>query len=92
MAKKVNEPTELKRYNEFKQKNPDTILLIRVGDLYETFSADAKRYQRFWIYLYIAILKVSSRELIGSAFLMTGLMFTYPNLYVPASESQSVRR
>ncbi len=43
MAKKVNEPTELKRYNEFKQKNPDTILLIRVGDLYETFSADAKK-------------------------------------------------
>ena len=43
MAKKVNEPTELKRYNELKQKYPDTILLIRVGDLYETFSADAKK-------------------------------------------------
>ncbi len=43
MAKKETESSELKRYNELKQKYPDATPLLRVGDFYETFSADAKK-------------------------------------------------
>lgn len=33
--------TILKQYEEIKQKHPDAVLLFRVGDFYETYSADA---------------------------------------------------
>lgn len=41
MAKKIVETPLMKQYLEMKQKHPDAILLFRVGDFYETFSADA---------------------------------------------------
>jgi len=31
----------MRQYNEFKAKYPDSILLFRVGDFYETFGQDA---------------------------------------------------
>ena len=31
----------MKQYNRIKVKHPDTVLLFRVGDFYETFGADA---------------------------------------------------
>ena len=31
----------MKQYNRIKAKHPDTVLLFRVGDFYETFGADA---------------------------------------------------
>ncbi|MGY8902355.1 MAG: MutS N-terminal domain-containing protein, partial [Flavobacteriales bacterium] len=31
----------MKQYNRIKEKHPDTILLFRVGDFYETFGEDA---------------------------------------------------
>ena len=31
----------MKQYNELKAQHPDTILLFRVGDFYETFGSDA---------------------------------------------------
>ena len=31
----------MKQYFDIKTKNPDAILLFRVGDFYETFGADA---------------------------------------------------
>ena len=31
------------QYDEIKAKHPDTLLLFRVGDFYETFDEDAKR-------------------------------------------------
>ena len=31
----------MKQYNDIKSKYPDTILLFRVGDFYETFGEDA---------------------------------------------------
>ncbi|HIO16090.1 MAG TPA: hypothetical protein EYN19_04515, partial [Flavobacteriales bacterium] len=31
----------MKQYNSIKVKHPDTILLFRVGDFYETFGEDA---------------------------------------------------
>jgi len=31
----------MKQYNRIKEKHPDTILLFRVGDFYETFGQDA---------------------------------------------------
>lgn len=41
MAKKVVETPLMKQYLEMKQRHPDTILLFRVGDFYETFCDDA---------------------------------------------------
>ncbi len=32
----------MQQYNELKRKNPDTILLFRLGDFYEAFNEDAK--------------------------------------------------
>lgn len=37
----INETPLMKQYNSMKQKYPDTILLFRVGDFYETFGGDA---------------------------------------------------
>ena len=37
----VKETPLMKQYNQVKQKYPDTILLFRVGDFYETFGDDA---------------------------------------------------
>ena len=31
----------MKQYNQIKSKNPDALLLFRVGDFYETFGKDA---------------------------------------------------
>ena len=33
----------MRQYNEIKVKHPDTLLLIRVGDFYETFNDDARK-------------------------------------------------
>ena len=42
MSSKVSKETPLmKQYREIKEKYPDSILLFRVGDLYETFHEDA---------------------------------------------------
>ena len=41
MAKKIAETPLMKQYLEMKRRHPDAILLFRVGDFYETFSADA---------------------------------------------------
>ena len=42
MAKEKSTTTPLmKQYNELKAQHPDTILLFRVGDFYETFGEDA---------------------------------------------------
>jgi DNA mismatch repair protein MutS len=42
MAKEKATTTPLmKQYNELKAQHPDTILLFRVGDFYETFGSDA---------------------------------------------------
>ena len=41
MAKKIAETPLMKQYLELKGKQPDAILLFRVGDFYETFSDDA---------------------------------------------------
>lgn len=38
---KIVETPMMKQYIEIKKKHPDAILLFRVGDFYETFSADA---------------------------------------------------
>jgi DNA mismatch repair protein MutS len=40
MKKKKDTPL-VKQYNEIKAKNPDTILLFRLGDFFETFNDDA---------------------------------------------------
>ncbi len=40
-AKKVVETPLMKQYYSIKEKNPDAILLFRVGDFYETFGEDA---------------------------------------------------
>lgn len=40
--KKPAETPLMKQYNEIKAKYPDTILLFRVGDFYETFDVDAE--------------------------------------------------
>jgi DNA mismatch repair protein MutS len=41
MAKEIVETPLMRQYFEIKSKHPDAILLFRVGDFYETFSADA---------------------------------------------------
>jgi len=41
--KNIVETPLMKQYNAIKAKNPDAILLFRVGDFYETFSDDAIR-------------------------------------------------
>jgi len=41
--KKYAETPLMKQYYEIKSKNPDAILLFRVGDFYETFGEDAKK-------------------------------------------------
>ncbi|MDR1371585.1 MAG: DNA mismatch repair protein MutS [Dysgonamonadaceae bacterium] len=41
MQSKIAETPLMKQYAEIKAKHPDAILLFRVGDFYETFSADA---------------------------------------------------
>ncbi len=44
MSKTKKSPVEtplMKQYNQIKAKNPDAILLFRVGDFYETFGNDA---------------------------------------------------
>ena len=41
MAKEIVETPLMKQYVEMKAKHPHAILLFRVGDFYETFSADA---------------------------------------------------
>ena len=33
----------MRQYNEIKTKYPDTLLLFRVGDFYETFNNDARK-------------------------------------------------
>ena len=40
---KVAETPLMKQYNEIKAKYPDTLLLFRVGDFYETFDTDAEK-------------------------------------------------
>lgn len=40
MAKVTMTPL-MKQYHEMKTKHPDAVLLLRVGDFYETFSDDA---------------------------------------------------
>ncbi|GIR99256.1 MAG: hypothetical protein CM15mP102_00770 [Flavobacteriales bacterium] len=37
----------MKQYNDIKSKYPNTILLFRVGDFYETFGEDAILASRF---------------------------------------------
>ena len=32
----------MRQYNEIKSRNPDTVLLYRMGDFYEMFNEDAK--------------------------------------------------
>lgn len=41
MATKKTETPLMRQYNQIKQKHPDTLLLFRVGDFYETFGEDA---------------------------------------------------
>ncbi|MDR2622186.1 MAG: DNA mismatch repair protein MutS [Dysgonamonadaceae bacterium] len=41
MVKTIVETPLMKQYIEMKTKHPDAVLLFRVGDFYETFSADA---------------------------------------------------
>ena len=41
MAKEIVETPLMKQYFEMKAKHPDAVLLVRVGDFYETFSSDA---------------------------------------------------
>ena len=41
MAKAAKETPLMKQYNRIKAKYPDTLLLFRVGDFYETFGKDA---------------------------------------------------
>ena len=41
VSKAIVETPLMKQYFEIKSKHPDAILLFRVGDFYETFSADA---------------------------------------------------
>ncbi len=43
MAKKRAETPLMKQYNEIKFRYPDSVLLFRVGDFYETFGDDAIR-------------------------------------------------
>lgn len=38
----------MKQYQQVKAKHPDTILLFRMGDFYETFEEDAKPPRRYW--------------------------------------------
>ena len=40
-GKKVSDTPLMKQYNSLKAQYPDTILLFRVGDFYETFGQDA---------------------------------------------------
>ena len=41
------EPTPMmKQYQQFKQDHPDSILLFRMGDFYETFYDDAREASR----------------------------------------------
>jgi DNA mismatch repair protein MutS len=41
IKKEKKETPLMKQYNEIKEQYPDTILLFRVGDFYETFGSDA---------------------------------------------------
>ena len=41
----------MRQYNEIKTKYPDTLLLFRVGDFYETFNDDRKFEKKDLIYL-----------------------------------------
>ena len=41
--KKIAETPLMKQYNDIKAKYPDTMLLFRVGDFYETFDTDAEK-------------------------------------------------
>ena len=41
MSKVKSETPLMKQYNLIKSKYPDTLLLFRVGDFYETFGQDA---------------------------------------------------
>jgi len=41
MAKKAVKTPLMRQYYSIKDKNPDAILLFRVGDFYETFEEDA---------------------------------------------------
>ena len=41
MQKNIKETPLIKQYNEIKSKYPETLLLFRVGDFYETFGDDA---------------------------------------------------
>ncbi|MDR0542109.1 MAG: DNA mismatch repair protein MutS [Dysgonamonadaceae bacterium] len=41
MSKNIVETPLMRQYVEMKSKHPDAVLLFRVGDFYETFSADA---------------------------------------------------
>ena len=43
VAKSSKETPLMKQYNQIKGKNPDALLLFRVGDFYETFGTDAVR-------------------------------------------------
>jgi DNA mismatch repair protein MutS len=36
----------MRQYNQIKEEHPETILLFRVGDFYETFGSDAELVSR----------------------------------------------
>lgn len=44
--KSSGETPLMKQYNQIKAKHPDTLLLFRVGDFYETFGEDAVKASR----------------------------------------------
>ena len=51
MAKKDNKNNKIspgrKQYLTLKKNNPNSLLLVRMGDFYEAFEEDAKNYQKY---------------------------------------------
>jgi DNA mismatch repair protein MutS len=60
----------MRQYNQIKEEHPETILLFRVGDFYETFGSDAELVSRE---LGITLTKRNN------GFLFMHSILTYPN-------------
>ena len=59
---KINRAALMAQYAAIKGKHPDALLLIRVGDFYETFGEDAKTVSRV---LKIALLDIETSLVTG---------------------------
>lgn len=76
-----NVPPIIKQYNDLKQKHPDTLLLFRCGDFYETYKEDAVKASNI---LGITLTKHSKRmDEEGKPLKMAGFPYHALDTYLP---------